>query len=72
MNDSKTPTRIYRINDGLTDHLVRAASQAQAVRHVASSFETRVATQDDIANLVGAGVKIETAGAAPSVDDQQS
>ena len=55
---SKTPTRIYRVND----RLVRATSQAQAIRHVASSFTVRVATQDDIADLVAEGAKVETAG----------
>ena len=59
---SKTPNRMYRIDDGTASHLIRAASQAQAVRHVASSFVVRVATQDDVANLVAAGVKVETAG----------
>ena len=61
-----SPTRIYRINDGKADRLIRAASQAQAVRHVASGFAVRVATQDDIANLVGGGVRVETAGAEPA------
>ncbi len=59
---TKTPTRIYRVDDGHKDRLVRAPSQAQAIRHVASSFAVRVATQDDIAQLVGDGVKVETAG----------
>lgn len=59
---SKTPTRIYRIDDGHQNRLVRAPSQAQAIRHVASRFAARVATQDDIANLVSEGVKVETAG----------
>lgn len=58
---SKTPTRIYRIDDGKADRLVRATSQAQAVRHVASGFAVRVATQDDIADLVTEGVKVEAA-----------
>lgn len=59
---SKTPTRIYRIDDGRGDRLIRAASQAQAIRHVASGFAVRVATQDDIANLVSEGIKVEKAG----------
>jgi uncharacterized protein with PhoU and TrkA domain len=54
-----TPRRIYRINDGRTARLVRATSQAQAIRHVASSFDVRVATQDDIADLVSSGVRVE-------------
>lgn len=59
---SKTATSIYRIDDGHGDRLVRAASQAQAIRHVASGFAVRVATQDDIVNLVAEGTKVETAG----------
>lgn len=69
---SKTPSRIYRIDDGHSDRLVRATSQAQAIRHVASGFAVRVATQDDIANLVGEGCKVETAGAEPQQGAQQS
>lgn len=64
---SKTPTRIYRIDDGKADRLVRATSQAQAVRHVTAGMPVRVATQDDIAQLVGEGIKIETAAAEPVV-----
>ena len=58
---SKTPTRIYRIDDGKANRLVRATSQAQAVRHVASGFAVRVATQDALADQVGEGVKVEVA-----------
>lgn len=61
--------RIYRVDDGKQDRLVRATSQAQAVRHVASGFAVRVATQDDIANLVGEGVKVETAGAQEAAQE---
>lgn len=63
---SKTPNRIYRIIDGEGDRLIRAASAAQAVRHAASHFKARVASQDDIAELVGQGAKIENAGEAPA------
>lgn len=59
---TKTPTRIYRIIDGEGDRLIRAASSAQAIRHAASHMRARVATQDDIAELVGQQVKIENAG----------
>jgi len=63
---SKTPTRIYRIDDGKTDRLVRATSPAQAVRHVTSGMPVRVASQDDIAQLVAEGIKVETAAAEPA------
>lgn len=66
MSESKTPTRIYRVDDGRNDRLVRAASQAQAVRHVASGFVVRVATQDDIAELVASGVRVEDPNAPAS------
>lgn len=57
---SKTPSRIYRIDDGHADRLVRATSQAQAIRHVASGFSVRVATQDDIVSLLSEGVTVES------------
>lgn len=61
-----TPTRIYVVKD--TDlhsrTLVRASSQAQAVRHVTKSrFEVEVASQDTIVSLMEAGLKVETAAA---------
>ena len=63
---SKTNTRVYRILDGEGDRLVRAASAAQAIRHAASHMTARVATQDDMAELVGQGAKIEEAGEDPT------
>lgn len=62
MSTTKTPTRIYRLDTGRGDRLVRASSRAQAVHHVTASMPVRVATQDDIAQLVAEGVKVETAG----------
>lgn len=55
-------TRIYRIDDGHTDHLVRAASRAQAIGHVARNFAVRVATQRDLETLLTEGAKVEDAG----------
>lgn len=68
--DSKN-TRIYRVienSDGTRAdaiyHLVRAASAAQAVRHVVSPrFTADVATPDQLVELVGAGVKVREATA---------
>lgn len=65
-------TRIYvvdlevpREDDNQTTcvtRLVEAGTQAQAVRHVTKDAVTcRVASTKDVAALVGAGVKVETA-----------
>lgn len=41
------------------DVLVRASSQAQAIRHVvASDYSARVATQDDILKMMESGHKV--------------
>jgi hypothetical protein len=65
-------TRIYLVTQstgegsGAADsqHLVRAASQAQAIRHVVSDqFSADVATQDDLVTLLGRGVKVREATA---------
>ena len=66
-------TRIYCVSDGSTDRLVRAGSRAQAVSHVARSvFASRVATQDDLEQLITAGVRVETAGATEAGAEQAS
>ena len=47
--------------------LVDAASAAQATAHVADRlFTVRPATGHEIANLMGAGHKVESAGKAPA------
>lgn len=57
-------TRIYTVSDGNTDRLVRSASRAGALAHVArSTFKTRVATQEDLETLLTSGVKVEDATA---------
>jgi len=65
-----SPNRIYRVDDGHTSRLVRATSQAQAVRHVAGGFVVRVATQADLVALLGdqryGGIAVEAAGVAPA------
>lgn len=46
--------------------LVRAANQAQAIRHVARGIiKAKVASQNDLVTLVGHGVAVETASAEP-------
>ena len=56
------PTRIYAVTNRETgfEHLIRATNQAQAVRHAArNQFTVDVATQDQLVELVAAGVKVE-------------
>jgi hypothetical protein len=57
-----TEQRIYKVTSGETTHLVQAASQAQALRHVAGKmFVVEVAKAIDVAHLMGKGATIETA-----------
>lgn len=54
--------RIYKVTNGDTTHLVQAASQAQALRHVAGkTFSVEVAKAIDVATLMGKGAVVETA-----------
>jgi hypothetical protein len=59
--------RIYIVRplrDGPKARLVRAANNAQALRHVAlDTLTAEVASQDDLVRLVGQGAKVEEAGA---------
>jgi hypothetical protein len=41
--------------------LVRAVNAAQALRHVAQVYQATVASQDDLIDHVGKGVKVEDA-----------
>jgi hypothetical protein len=64
-------TRIYVVTDIESNHhrLVRAANQAQAMRHVAQAcFDVEVASQDDLVSLLSSGHPIELAGAGATVD----
>lgn len=55
-----TPTRIYTVSDGSTDRLVRASHPSHALMHVArSAYRVRVATQEDLATRLPAGVEVE-------------
>lgn len=61
-------TRIYSIHEpteiDIRPRLVRAISQAQALRHVAEGrFRVEVAKQEDIVSLMTDGVTVETAAA---------
>jgi hypothetical protein len=63
-----SPQRIYRVCIADIDadakpeqRLIRAANSAQAWRHVADKRITvDLASQDQIVELIGAGVKVET------------
>ena len=57
-------TRIYLVTDRETQakRLIRAGSQAQAIRHaVQGRFEATVASQDDLLGLLAAGQAVESA-----------
>ena len=62
---AKHLTRIYLISrtDGTASAIVRASSQAAAVRHVTrSAYTVRVADQDDLVTAISAGLKVQEAG----------
>lgn len=57
-----TDQRIYKVTSGGTTHLVQAASQAQALRHVAGKlFSVEVAKAIDVATHMSNGVTVEVA-----------
>lgn len=61
---SKTPTRIYTVKrkDAQKPRLVRATTQAQALRHVAlDEYAVEVAGQDELVRALHDGVDVETA-----------
>lgn len=65
MTMAKTSKRVYVVNDGdnASRRLVEAASQAQAIAHVVrGKYVATVATQAELVDLVGCGVKVEQAG----------
>jgi hypothetical protein len=58
--------RIYIVTNGGTQHLVQAASQAQAVRHIAGkTFGVRIAKTLDVVQLMSNGAVLETAVSVP-------
>lgn len=70
-----TATRIYAVTNKETgfEHLVRAANQAQAIRHAArNQFAVEVATQDQLVELIAAGVKVEEAVTEADVVGQEA
>ena len=64
MAASQTNTRIYRVTNGKTEHLVRATHPTHAIRHVVLHLyphDAEVAKADDLVRLTAAGVKVEEA-----------
>lgn len=60
-----TTTRVYAVTDtaaaDMNIRLVRATSQAQAIRHVAGKrYQAKPATVDEVVQHMGAGVKVES------------
>jgi hypothetical protein len=57
-----TEQRIYKVTNGNSTHLVQAASQAQALRHVAGkTFSVEVAKAIDVATIMSKGISVEVA-----------
>ena len=64
-------TRIYLVTDTETNEhrLIRASSQAQAIRHAAQSrFDIEVAGQDDLVELLAGGKAVEDATKVEQVE----
>jgi hypothetical protein len=58
--------RIYVVNGNGRQTLVRASSQAQALRHVAGSlFEVNVASADDVVTMMENGAVVQKANPEP-------
>ena len=61
-----TPTRIYAVYDSQSPEkhvrLIKATHQARAIHHVTGArFRAEVPSQDQLVELIGAGVKVEVA-----------
>jgi hypothetical protein len=53
--------RIYTVGHNGTVRLVRATTRQQALSHVANTtFQIRVASQDDLVKYLTAGAKVES------------
>ena len=58
--------RIYMVTNGGQSHLVQAASQAQAIRHIAGkTFDVRIAKTIDVALFMSSGGILECATTVP-------
>jgi hypothetical protein len=64
-------TRIYLVTDTETNkhRLIRAANQAQAIRHAAQTrFDIEVAGQDDLVSLLTSGIPVELSSGPATAD----
>lgn len=62
-----TEKRVYKVTTPTGVRLVKAGNKIQAHMHVARSTITAdLASQDDLIDLVGKGVKVEEAGEEPA------
>lgn len=58
--------RIYKVTNGGKIYLVQAASQAQALRHIAGkTFNVEIAKAIDVAQLMQAGAFLEVSAGIP-------
>lgn len=56
--------RVYRVETPKGTKLIKAATPSQAIAHaVRAQFSARVATQEDLIELLGDGIAPEEAGA---------
>lgn len=65
-----TTSRIYIVCDTASQEpprLVRAISQAHALKHVTKPFTASVATQDELVRWIGDGAEVENAGVDESM-----
>ena len=51
--------RIYLVTNGTGHRLVRAQSQAQAIRHCVKHYAAETPTAEQLVALVSAGTKVE-------------
>ncbi len=73
MIEAKTKTRIHLVTVLGKARLVRAATKNQAIRHVARDLiAARLASQDDLVEQLGAGMKVEDATSEPSDQDEEA
>lgn len=57
----KTPTRLYVVGEGAAARVIRATHPETARSFVTRSIPVRVATQDDLVELITAGKRVELA-----------
>lgn len=51
------------IGNKIEEHLVKASTASQAIRHVVSNtYDAKVPSQDKLVDLISKGVKIQEAG----------